>query len=66
MKKHVMLSLGILLAILFGFRTVLALLKPGIGNKEAYLVGGLVLAGWLIKGGLSEMRYAREQSKQSG
>ena len=62
MKKHVMLALGFLMCVIYGFRMALALLEPGLGITEAYLAGGLLLSGWLIKGGLAEWRFARMQS----
>ena len=63
MKHHIMLSLGILMLLVFSYRGALALIEPGLGVSEAYLAGGLVLSGWLIKGGITEWRYARRQRR---
>lgn len=59
MKHHIMIALGILMAAIFGFRAANAFVEPGIGFQEAYLVGGLIIAAWLIFSGLKERRYAR-------
>ncbi len=59
MKHHIMIALGILLGLIFAMRAAFALLEPGLGFREAYLLGGLVLSGWLIIGGLAEWRHAR-------
>lgn len=57
MKKHLMLAVGVLLSVVFGVRTALALLEPGIGGKELYLIGGLLLSGWLIFAAMAEWRF---------
>lgn len=62
MKAHVMLSLGLLLAVIFAYRSVLAFAEPGLGAQEAYLAGGLVLSGWLIRGGFAEWRHAHQHA----
>lgn len=64
MKSHIMIALGILMAIVFGFRAANALLEPGFGLREAYLFGGLFIAGWLVLAGLKERRHAREHDPQ--
>ena len=56
-KHHIMIALGVLLLLVFSYRGALALLEPGIGGKEAYLAGGLILSGWLIIGGIAEWRH---------
>ena len=61
MKHHFMISLGLLLLLVFSYRGALALIEPGIGFSEAYLAGGLILSGWLIKGGIAEWRFARRE-----
>lgn len=63
MKHHAMISLGLLLALVFSYRGALALLEPGLGVQEAYLAGGLILSAWLIKGGLAEWKFARQNRK---
>lgn len=60
MKNHIMIALGLLMAAIFAYQGANALLEPGFGGREAYVAGGLVLAGWLIYGGLSEWRAARK------
>lgn len=60
MKHHIMIALGLLMALVFGFRLANALAAPGLGGVELYLLGGLVIAGALIFFGLRERRAARE------
>ncbi len=60
MKHHIMIALGLLLAMVFSYRLALAIIAPGLGLSEIYLFGGLLLAGWLLKGGLSERKYRRQ------
>lgn len=59
MKHHIMISLGLLMTLIFAFQGASALLEPGLGLREAYIAGGLILAGWLIFGGIAEMKQAR-------
>lgn len=59
MKHHIMIALGILMGLIFAFRMAVALLEPGLGFREVYLAGGLVLAGWLFVGGLAQWRQDR-------
>lgn len=57
LKSHVMMAFGLLLAMVYGVRLVAGFsLADGIGWGEAYLIGGLGLAGALILGGLKERR----------
>ncbi len=63
MKHHIMLALGILLGLVFAVRLAVAILEPGLGFHELYLVGGLALAAWLMLGGLAEWRHARATGK---
>lgn len=63
MKHHIMLALGILLGLVFAVRLAVAILEPGLGVRELYLMGGLVLSAWLILGGLAEWRHARGAGK---
>lgn len=58
MKHHIMIALGLLMATIFSYQGAMAWLDPGIGGREAYVAGGLLLAGWLIYSGLSEWRAA--------
>lgn len=64
MKSHVMISLGLLLAAIFGFRLANALVTLEFGFHEIYLLGGLGIAGWLIMGGLKERRAIQASRKQ--
>lgn len=59
MKHHIMIALGILMAILFAFRMANALIEPGFGFRELYLVGGLLIAGYLMYSGWREWRAAK-------
>lgn len=54
-----MIALGLLMLIIFGVQGFLAIREPGLGVREAYVAGGFVLGGWLIKSGLAEWRHAR-------
>ncbi|MEL6724428.1 MAG: hypothetical protein AAFZ74_08590 [Pseudomonadota bacterium] len=63
MKHHIMIALGILMAVIFSFRMANAIVAPGLGISELYLLGGIVLAVWLIFAGLKERRYARGQGQ---
>ncbi|KCZ52661.1 hypothetical protein HY3_11390 [Hyphomonas pacifica] len=63
LKHHIMIALGILMGLVFAFRAAVAILEPGFGFREIYLLGGLVLSGWLIIGGLAEWRHARSLAK---
>lgn len=65
MKHHIMIALGLLMAVIFGYRMANAILEPGLGLSELYLGGGLVLAAWLIFAGLKERRFARSQETEA-
>ncbi|MEN8722693.1 MAG: hypothetical protein ABF335_07370 [Alphaproteobacteria bacterium] len=52
MKHHIMLAVGILIAAIFSYQGAIALMAPGIGLWEAYILGGLVLAGLILRKGL--------------
>ena len=65
MKHHVMISLGLLMAAIFGFRLANSLLALEFGFHELYLLGGLGIAGWLIMGGLNERRASKSSRKQN-
>lgn len=64
MKHHIMIALGLLMAVVFGYRMANAILEPGLGLLEIYLAGGLVLAAWLIFGGLKERRAVRNETSK--
>ena len=59
MKHHIMIALGLLIGTIFSFRLANALLVPGFGLSELYLMGGVVIAAALILFGLKERHYAR-------
>ena len=61
MKHHIMISMGLLMAAIFSYRLANALLAPGFGGLELYLIGGIVIAGALIYGGLKARQAARPQ-----
>ena len=63
MKHHIMIALGLLMAAVFSYRLGNALLAPGFGVSEFYLMGGVVIAAALILFGLRERRDARDGSK---
>lgn len=63
MKHHIMIALGLLMAVVFSYRFANAILAPGFGISELYLAGGIVIAAFLIFGGLKERRHARDQSQ---
>jgi len=63
MKHHLMIAMGLLMAAVFSFRLANALLSPGLGLSELYLVGGIVIAAALIFGGLKERRRAGAESE---
>jgi len=63
MKHHIMIALGLLMAAVFSFRLATALLAPGMGLSELYLLGGIIIAAALIFGGLKERRNTRARSQ---
>lgn len=65
MKQHIMISLGLLMSAIFGYRLANALLASEFGFHEIYLLGGLGIAGWLIKAGLTERRATKSSSKKN-
>lgn len=56
MRHHLMIALGLLMAAVFSFRFANAVLVPGWGLSELYLLGGIVIGGLLIFSGLKERR----------
>ena len=62
MKHHVMIAMGLLMAAIFSFRLANALIEPGLGVVELYLLGGVMIAAALIFFGLKERREARASS----
>lgn len=64
MKHHIMISFGLIMAAIFGFRLAEAITVPGLSWLELYLLGGNVIAAWLIFAGLKERRHARAQAEK--
>ncbi|MAP94726.1 MAG: hypothetical protein CMK07_07225 [Ponticaulis sp.] len=60
MKHHIMMALGILMAVIFAYRGANALLSPGFGLTELYILGGLVLAGALMVFGWQGFRASKK------
>ena len=54
MKSHIMIALGLLMAVVFSYRLANAVLEPGFGGRELYLFGGIIIAATLIFSGLRE------------
>jgi threonine/homoserine/homoserine lactone efflux protein len=65
MKHHIMIALGILMALLFAFRMANALIEPGLGFRELYLAGGLLIAGYLMYSGWREWRAFKAEKPGS-
>ncbi len=63
MKTHIMLALGLLMAVIFGFRSAQELLAPGFGLRDIYNFGGLVIAGTLLFQGMQAFRAERAAKK---
>lgn len=63
MKHHLMIALGLLMAAVFSYRFANAVLVPGWGLSELYLLGGILIAALLIFSGLKERRHARDQAQ---
>ena len=51
MKSHMFISIGLLIGAIFFWRGIEALNEPGLGLKEAYVFGGFVAAGLLVRQG---------------
>jgi len=54
MKAHLFIAAGLLVAAIFLIRGLEALAEPGLGFKEAYILGGFAIAGLLIRFGIKE------------
>lgn len=65
MRAHILLSCGLLMLAIFVFRGANAILTPGIGLNEAYVLGGLVLSGWLMFVGSRELLEKRKAERDS-
>lgn len=56
MKSHLFISVGLLLAAIFFMRGMEALVEPGLGLREVYILGGFLVAGLLIHTGWKERK----------
>lgn len=56
MGHHLLIALGLLVGAIFAYRGANALVEPGLGLRELYVLGGLVIAALLIGRGLANMR----------
>ena len=63
MKAHLTLAIGILMAAIFAYRAANAFLEPVLGLLEAYVLGGLILAGWMMFSGSRELLERRRASR---
>lgn len=61
MKYHLMMAVGMTLFVTFAYRFAVALSTPGLGWHEAYLFGGMLLAGFVIRNGFVAWRRTRGQ-----
>lgn len=59
MKHHLMIVLGLILAGIFAWRASDALADPGLGLRELYIAGGVVISAVLIWSGIREWRARR-------
>ena len=58
MKSHLFISCGLLVAAIFFMRGLEALAEPGLGFREVYILGGFVVAGFLVHAGWKERKAA--------
>ncbi len=56
MKSHIFISSGLLIAAIFFMRGMEALMEPGLGVREIYILGGFLVAGLLIHAGFKERK----------
>lgn len=56
MKSHLFISVGLLLVAIFIMRGLEALNEPGSGLLEIYILGGFLVAGFLIHAGWKERK----------
>lgn len=59
MKSHLFISAGLLVAAIFIMRAMDALVEPGLGLLEVYIVGGFFVAGLLVHAGLKDRRASK-------
>lgn len=56
MKSHLFIASGLLFAAIFFIRGLEALSEPGLGLHEVYILGGFLIAGFLIRAGWKERK----------
>ena len=56
MKAHLFISFGLLFVAIFFMRGMDALMEPGLGLREIYILGGFLVAGLLIRAGWKERK----------
>ena len=56
MKSHFFISFGLLIAAIFFMRGMEALVEPGLGLREVYILGGFLVAGLLVRVGWKERK----------
>ena len=56
MKSHLFISSGLLIAAIFFMRGMEAIVEPGLGLREVYILGGFLVAGLLIHAGWKESK----------
>ena len=56
MKAHLFISFGLLFTAIFFMRGMDALMEPGLGLREIYILGGFLVAGLLIRAGWKERK----------
>ena len=56
MKAHLFISFGLLFAAIFFMRGMDAIMEPGLGLREVYILGGFLVAGLLIRAGWKERK----------
>lgn len=65
MRAHLLLAIGLLILTIFAYRGANALMEPGIGWNELYVLGGLILGGWISFSGSSELLARRREARAS-
>ncbi|PHR61936.1 MAG: hypothetical protein COA43_01825 [Robiginitomaculum sp.] len=63
MKHHLMIALGLILAIIFIIRGAEAFAQPGLGIRELYVLGGFIFSGILLWKGFRDWREAKNTKR---
>lgn len=56
MKSHLFIALGLLIAAIFVMRGFEAIAEPGLGLREAYVLGGFIISGFVVRAGWKERK----------